>query len=250
VTDEELYARGAATLVASWEAYARGAGGAALRRLDGVCAAVFPDGPESAVYNNALIERGLAPAARTTAIAAMESAYRSAGVARYAAWVHERDEEMRNELERRGYAAAESTRAMGMRLDAAALPAPAIAIEPLAWSDYLAFLWTDGAPAGLLSGADPSAFEALGAQRGGELLAAGLAFDHEGDCGVFNVATHSSARRRGLGTAITARLVRDAAARGCTTATLQATPVAERVYGAVGFRDLGRFLEYAPRRGC
>jgi predicted GNAT family acetyltransferase len=29
-------------------------------------------------------------------------------------------------------------------------------------------------------------------------------------------------------------------------ASLQSTPMAERVYAAVGFRDLGRFLEYVP----
>jgi hypothetical protein len=45
---------------------------------------------------------------------------------------------------------------------------------------------------------------------------------------------------------LTARLVHDAAARGCSTASLQSTEIAERIYAAVGFRDLGRILEYAP----
>jgi len=35
-------------------------------------------------------------------------------------------------------------------------------------------------------------------------------------------------------------------ARGCQTATLQSTEMAKRVYAAVGFRDLGRILEYVP----
>jgi hypothetical protein len=35
-----------------------------------------------------------------------------------------------------------------------------------------------------------------------------------------------------------------AAARGCRTASLRSTEIAERVYAAVGFRDLGRILEY------
>jgi predicted GNAT family acetyltransferase len=34
--------------------------------------------------------------------------------------------------------------------------------------------------------------------------------------------------------------------RGGRTASLQSTPMAERVYAAVGFRDLGRILEYVP----
>jgi hypothetical protein len=42
------------------------------------------------------------------------------------------------------------------------------------------------------------------------------------------------------------RLLRDAVDRGCTTASLQSTPMAEGVYAAVGFRDLGRFIEYVP----
>jgi len=253
VTDDaELYARGAATLLASWEAYASGAPGAALARVDGVAVAVFPRGPERSVYNNALLERDLAPAARAAAVDAMEAAYRTAGVAGYAAWVHETDAGMRAELSERGYAVAESTRAMGMALDAVAPEAapahPPIAVEPLAWEEYLAFLWTDGAPAGLLRDADPAAFRALGARCDGETVCAGLAFDHDGDCGVFNLGTRPGARRRGLGTALAARLLHDAARRGCTTASLQATPLAERVYAAVGFRDLGRFLEYAPNR--
>ena len=47
----------------------------------------------------------------------MEDAYESAGVTRFAAWVHESDEAMRSDLERRGYALDEVTRAMGMTLD-------------------------------------------------------------------------------------------------------------------------------------
>jgi hypothetical protein len=49
-----------------------------------------------------------------------------------------------------------------------------------------------------------------------------------------------------LGTALTARHVRDAARRGCPTASLQSTAMAERVYAAVEFRDLGRIREYVP----
>jgi predicted GNAT family acetyltransferase len=101
-------------------------------------------------------------------------------------------------------------------------------------------------PAGLLSGADPSAFRTLAARLAGETVATAIAFDHDGDCGVFNMSTLEAARRRGLATALTARHVHDAAERGCSTASLQSTAMAERVYAAVGFRDLGRILEYVP----
>jgi hypothetical protein len=49
-------------------------------------------------------------------------------------------------------------------------------------------------------------------------------------------------RRRPFGENLTVE--DDAADRGCSTASLQSTAMAERVCGAVGFRDLGRTLEY------
>src|SRR3954452_11321187 len=48
VTDAELYRRGAETLLACWDAIARGSRRAAVLRLPGVAAAVFPAGPERA----------------------------------------------------------------------------------------------------------------------------------------------------------------------------------------------------------
>ncbi len=66
-TDAELFRRGADTAVASWEEYARGAVGAFVQRFPGVAVAVFPNEPERAVYNNALLTRDLMAAERTAA---------------------------------------------------------------------------------------------------------------------------------------------------------------------------------------
>jgi GNAT superfamily N-acetyltransferase len=248
-TDHDLYVCGTATLLASWEEYARGSAGAALRRLSGVAAAVFPRDPERAVYNNALLDRDLGPTERAVAVDAMDAAYRSAGVDRYAAWAHESDEGMRAELSNRGYTIDESTRAMGMSLDDISLALPEVDanVGPLSdWDEYLEYLRMVGVPAGLLGGADPSAFHTLVARLDGENVATAIAFDHDRDCGVYNMSTIEAARRRGIGTALTARHVHDAVERGCSTATLQSTLIAERVYAAVGFRDLGRFHEFVP----
>ena len=242
-TDDDLYVRGGATLLASWEEYARASAGAALQRLDGVSAALFPSEPERAVYNNAVLDRGLGRSERAAAVDAMEAAYSSAGVDRYAAWVHESDEGMRAELSSRRYTIDESTRAMGMSLADLSLSLPAVEFGPPDWAEHLRII---GVPAGLLAGADPSAFHILVARLAGENVATALAFDHEGDCGLFNMSTLEAARRRGLGTAVTARHLHDAVERGCSTASLQSTAMAERVYAAVGFRDLGRILEYVP----
>jgi len=245
LTDAELYLRGAETLLASWERYARAATGAALQRCPGVAAAVFPNGPERAVYNNALLERDLGASERAGAISAMMAAYEAAGVTRFAAWVHESDVAMRTDLERRGYAVSEATRAMGMKLDDIRLPRPEIELGPADWSEHLRLA---GVPRGFLSGIDPGAFHVLVASLGGENVSTAIALDFAGDCGIYNVGTLEPARRRGVATALTAILLHDARSRGCRTASLQSTAMAERVYAAVGFRDLGRILEYVPRQ--
>jgi ribosomal protein S18 acetylase RimI-like enzyme len=242
-SDADLYRRGIATLLASWEEYARGVADAAVARPPGVVAAVFPEGPERGVYNNAVLERGLGAAARVGAVEAMEAAYAAAGVDRFAAWVHETDRRMAADLERRGYTVSETTRAMGMELDRIRLPRPAADVRPSDWAEYLC---VDELPPGLLAGVDPAAFHVVVGRLDGERIAVGIALDLDGDCGIYNVGTKKRARRRGMGTAVTGALLHDARDRGCETASLQSTPIAERVYAALGFRDLGRILEYAP----
>jgi ribosomal protein S18 acetylase RimI-like enzyme len=243
LTDVELYRRGVDTLLASWEEYARGARDAAVHRRPGVASAVFASEPERAVYNNALLDRDMPAAERADALDAMEAAYATAGVRRFAAWVHESDEAMRTDLERRGYRLDESTRAMGMALDDIHLPRPEPELGPPDWFEYLRII---GVPPGFLRGADHVAFHVLVAQFAGENVATAMAFDHRRDCGIYNLTTLERARRRGLGTALTALHSHDALARGCQTASLQSTEIAEHVYTTVGFRDLGRILEYVP----
>jgi ribosomal protein S18 acetylase RimI-like enzyme len=243
LSDRELYLLGARTLLASWEHYARGATGAAMRRFPGVAAAVFPTGPERSVYNNALLERDLGAGERDDAISAMEATYDAAGVTRFAAWVHESDEAMSRALERRGYTLDEVTRAMGMTLDDIRSPRPDLALGPGDWSEHLRLA---GMPSEFLRGMDPSAFHVLVARVEGEHVSTAIAFDFDGDCGIYNVGTLASARRRGLATALTAIHLHDAQARGCRTASLQSTAMAEHVYARAGFRDLGRILEYVP----
>jgi ribosomal protein S18 acetylase RimI-like enzyme len=243
VTDAELYLRAANTLLASWEQYARGTTGAAVRRFPGVAAAVFPDGPERRVYNNALLERNLPAPESANAVSAMETAYVTAGVTRFAAWVHESDARMRSTLERRGYTIDEVTRAMGMTLHDIRLPRPDLELVPADFSEHLRLA---GMPPGFLDGADTKAFHVLVARLDGENVSTAIGFDFNADCGIYNVGTLEPARRRGLATALTAIHLHDARARGCRTASLQSTEMAERVYAAAGFRDLGRILEYVP----
>jgi ribosomal protein S18 acetylase RimI-like enzyme len=172
--------------------------------------------------------------------------YASVDVERFAAWVHESDEAMRRALESRDYVLDTTTRAMSVALDDVHLPQPEpeLDLAPPDWSEHLRLIEV---PAGFLGGVDRRALHVVVGRLDGSSVATGMAYDHNGDCGIYNVGTMAHARRRGLGTGITAVLLRDAVARGCVTASLQSTEMAERVYAAVGFQDLGRILEYVKR---
>lgn len=237
-----LYARMEANLLASWERYATGSPGAFLERTPGVAIGVFPKPPERVVYNNSLLSRGLqfpdAPIRR------LEERYASAGIDGFAVWAHESETASIACLEARGYRVDTATRAMAMPLDAIRVARPMPRLASAGWQEYLRVLTALGAPEGLLAGMDPSGFHAVVASAGGQTVAAAIAYDCAGDCGIYNVGTMEHARRRGLGSALTAQLLYEARERGCTTASLQATKMAEHLYVEVGFRDLGRFIEY------
>ncbi len=211
--------------------------------MAGGVVAVFPAGPERLFYNNAVLARGLDRAAAGEATEAILAAYADAGVDRYAVWAHESDQPGIAELESRGFHIDTTTRAMAMSLDELAVPRPDVELGPSDWNEYLS---TVELPEGTLAGVDPSAFHVLVGRLGGQSVSAAIAYDRDGDCGIFNLGTIAHARRRGLGTALTALHLHLARERGCTTASLQSTEVAEGVYRAVGFGDLGRFIEYVP----
>jgi GNAT superfamily N-acetyltransferase len=239
----DLYARGIQTLVASWEAVARGSEGAAVEHFHGGSAAIFPVDPERRIYNNAVVDRTLAPAERRRALAAIEASYAAAGVERFAVWAHESDEALRADLELRGYRRTDATRAMSITLDGIQVPRPEVDLAPADWQEHLRLI---EAPPGLLGNADLSAFHLVIASLDGESVSTVVAFDHDGDCGIYDVATLPHARNRGLATALIALQLHEALARGSRTASVQSTSMGESVYAAVGFRDAGRILEYAP----
>ena len=244
MTPWQLFERGAATLVASWAEYARGAVGASVVRVPGAVLGVFTEEPESLVYNNALPELGLDTEARAAMLAALEEEYAESGVDRYAVWVHEGDAELRDDLEDRKYVVTESTRAMGIALDDFDIPRPELVVTAADWSDYVRLL---GLGDDFQQYADPAAYVVRVARLDGQVAAVAMAYDHQGDCGIYNVTTLDHARRRGVGFSLTALMLHEARERGCITASLQSTPMAEGLYSRVGFRDLGRYLEHTPR---
>ena len=98
--------------------------------------------------------------------------------------------------------------------------------------DLRGFLLLPAGLSGLFGGLDLAGRPARRRRRGGGTgVRLGL------DCGIYNVGTvPRRARRRGYGTALIAAQAYAARARGCRTASLQSTPMAEGGYAAVGFR--------------
>ena len=79
---------------------------------------------------------------------------------------------------------------------------------------------------------------------GGAPVASGLGWRTGRTIGVFSIATIPSARRRGYGAAMTARVVADGAAVGCDVAALQASEMGRPTYERLGFRTVVRYAAY------
>jgi GNAT superfamily N-acetyltransferase len=238
-SDEELFDRSVSTLVRSWVYLASGSPGAEVTESDGATIAVFIHSPDREFLNNTVLPRGVGSPDAILDLA--ERAYADRGVERHAVWVHESEAEVAAAVRARGYAFDSSTRTKAMEIDQMAeYKGKRLDLVEPSPSEF----WRVGGLDGLAPELSPQEAHFYVARLDGEDAAMLMAFDHDGDCGIYMVGTVPTARRRGLATALSAHAVADARERGCTTVSLQSTEMAEGVYARVGFRDLGRFDEY------
>lgn len=78
----------------------------------------------------------------------------------------------------------------------------------------------------------------------GEPVATSVAIRSENAVGVYAVGTAESARRRGIGTAMTWAAIEAGRAWGAKAAILQASEMGEPVYRAMGFRTVAGYVSY------
>jgi ribosomal protein S18 acetylase RimI-like enzyme len=78
----------------------------------------------------------------------------------------------------------------------------------------------------------------------GEPVATAAALYAHGVVGLYNVGTHTSARRRGIGTAVSAAAFAEAPARGYKVAIVVATPMGRSVYERLGAREVCKLAIY------
>jgi len=85
----------------------------------------------------------------------------------------------------------------------------------------------------------------------GRPVVSGLGWQSGRTIGVYSIATVQSARRRGYGAAMTARVVADGVDAGCDVAALQASEMGLPIYERLGFRTVVRYAAYAdPAAGA
>lgn len=79
----------------------------------------------------------------------------------------------------------------------------------------------------------------------GDLAACGQLLRTAHVAGVYSIGVRDRFRRRGLGAAITAAVLLEGRALGCTTGVLQASPMGQPVYGRMGFETVTQYHSFS-----
>jgi GNAT superfamily N-acetyltransferase len=231
-----------------WEGFARlqlllggnAADGSVLER-DGLVASIVPSAPDSPTLNAAVAIDPDAPAAH---LEDLHARYAHARVRRWGVWLDGSATRAAQRLARAGMAVTSSSPGMGAHLrddldTTRTDTAPALAdlrtvgrVNDLAYGNY------DGRLERTLTPLPNGVLTGYRADLDGRPAAVALALHHNHDCGVSFVATIPEARRQGLATAVMRQALAAAKTQGCTTSTLQATDLGERLYASLGYRRL------------
>ncbi len=235
-------------LVRLWDGFARlqallggHAGPGSVLERDGMVASVVPSAPDSPTLNAAVaIEADRAP----EHLEELHQRYAHAKVRRWGVWLDGSASLAAQALAQAGMVVTTASPGMGATLDELARasegdPAPRLAdlttvgrVNDLAYGNSDARLERTLAPLpnGILQG--------YRADLNGKPAAVALTLHHGQDCGVSFVATIPKARRKGLASTVMRQALAAARDSGCTTTTLQATDVGERLYTNLGYRHL------------
>lgn len=231
-----------------WEGFARlqallggsARHGVVLER-DALVASIVPHAPDSPALNAAV---ALEPAAALSALEELAGCYSRAGVRRWGVWLDGDERAARRALQAAGLNLATASPGMGAALDELDLDLDETAartsdLRTVGRVNDQAYGNVDARLERTLAALPPQRLYAYRVDLDRKAAAVALALHHGGDCGVSFVATVPGARRRGLASRVMGATLADAGARGCTTVSLQATEVGERLYERLGFRRLG-----------
>jgi predicted N-acetyltransferase YhbS len=209
-----------------------------------VVAAVTRATPDRSLPNAVLYEDQQDVLEHYDALAAL---YAGAGVRAWTVWVRPGDEPLAEALGAAGHAHDGQPMLMGAALaEIDHAGAGAIAAEPC--DDWAVVGAINDRAYGLAGGFAPivARYRAEGARAWlarveGEPAACVGVLEVAGDAYVNLVATLPEARGRGLCAGLMRAALLAAGERGCTTTTLEGSPMGEPVYRRLGYRSLGRF---------
>ena len=214
--------------------------GTVLER-DGLVASIVPSAPDSPTLNAAVAIEPDAAAGHLEELAAL---YTRARIRRWGVWLDGGATTAAHRLARAGMAVTSASPGMGAELEGDLVSAQPD--DPLAHADLatvgrvndLAYGNFDGRLERTLTPLPNGILRAYRADLDGAPAAVAMALHHGEDCGVSFVATVPHARRRGLATNVMRQVLAEARRGGCTTTTLQATDLGERLYANLGYRRL------------
>jgi ribosomal protein S18 acetylase RimI-like enzyme len=216
------------------------AGHGSVIEREGLIASVVPNAPDSPTLNAAVATN---PDEAPSHIDELRKRYKDAKVRRWGVWLDSRASLAAQALTHAGMVVTSASPGMGAAITE---------LQPTRSSDtpHAADLETVGRVNDLAYGNYDGRLERTlaplpnGILRGykvdydGAAAAVALALYHDQDCGISFVATVPKARRKGLATKVMRDALNQAQQHGCTTTTLQATDVGERLYRNLGYRHL------------
>jgi GNAT superfamily N-acetyltransferase len=210
-----------------------------VTETDELIASFVPKAPDSPTLNAVI---ALADTMDTTTLQQIGDRYEREGIRRWGVWTDGTKHDVIATLQDTGLRLTSSSPGMAAALTQldvnGAAPAHHADLATVGHVNDLAYGNPDGRLEKTLAPLRPGALLAYRADHRGRPASVALALHHGEDCGVSFVATAPFARRQGLATGVMHRVALDAREAGCTSATLQATALGEKLYKALGYRKV------------
>jgi ribosomal protein S18 acetylase RimI-like enzyme len=250
VDDARLRERQLASQTEFFRALALGTRGASVSERPGFMAFRTPSAPDASIVNGVIYADPAAVAPVRDELAAW---YAATGVRAWTVWVRPGDEVLARLLGEAGHALDATPALMAASLDELDLePRASLDLDHDApWSmigrlNDLAYGMPPQTFERVLDGAAP-ALPRYVARVDGDAAACVVASWHEGDCGIYLVATDPRAQGHGLCSELMRLALREAREAGCETTSLEATRAGRPVYERLGYRVLGRLEMWEHR---
>jgi ribosomal protein S18 acetylase RimI-like enzyme len=238
-----------------WEGFARlqlllggHAGPGRTLERDGLVASIVPNAPDSPTLNAAV---ALDPDKAPEHLEELATRYGKARVRRWGIWLDGSASLAAQTLNQAGMVVTAASPGMGASINGLEMdgyrPLPAD-LATVGRVNDLAYGNFDGRLERTLTPLPNGVLRGYRVNLDGKPASVALALHHDEDCGVSFVATVPKARRQGLARQVMLQALKDAQEHGCTTTTLQATELGERLYVNLGYTRLCVMQLWEQRR--